>query len=164
MYEFWNSLVLYVDSVLWFGLIKSELILIMILVLVFVLIFGAIFIKLLKSKLLKNKQKLIYEYDNIFYIISWYNYQTWTADSLEIINKIFDNKNPSYISNHRLIVNDIQKIETDFWKKIIPSENWLKIKKFEKKIKLCSFWAKLLKFIILLVIVLFAVWVYYVKY
>ncbi len=164
MYEFWNNLVWYIDNIFWLWLINSQLILIMILVLVFVLIFGSIFIKLLKWKLLKNKQKLIYEYDNIFYIVSWYNYQTWTSDSLKIINKIFENKNPSYISNHKLIVNAIKEIEIDFWKKIIPSENWLKIKKFAKKIKLCSFLAKLLKVIIMLVIILFVVWIYYVKY
>lgn len=164
MYEFWNNVVLYFDNIFWLWLVNSQLILMMIIVLIFVLIFGAIFIKVLKWKLLRNKQKLIYEYDNIFYIISWYNYQTWTSDSLEIIHKILENKNPSYMSNHKLIFDSIQKIETEFWKKIIPIENWLRIKKFAKKIKFCSFLAKLLKVIIILVIILFVVWIYYVKY
>ena len=164
MYEFWNSLVLYVDNIFWFGLINSELILIIIIILFFVLIFGTIFVKLLKLKLLKHKQKLVYEYDNILYIVSSYNYQTWTYDSLEIIHKILESKNPAYMPNNNFIFDSIQKIETEFWKKIIPNENFLKIKKLIKKIKFCFFLAKLLKFIIILSIILFVAWIIYLNY
>lgn len=164
MNEFWKSLVLYIDNIFWFGISNSKLFLIMIIVLFFILFFGVIFLKLLKLKLLKNRQKLIYEYDNIFYIISWYNYQTWTNDSLEIFNKIIESKNLSYISNQKLIFASIQKIEAEFWKKIISIEDWFKIKKFTKKIRFFSLLAKLLKFIIMLFIILFVAWLYYIKY
>jgi hypothetical protein len=164
MYEFWSSLILYVDNVFWFCLVDSKIFLIIMIVLVFVLVFWVIFVKLLSWKLFKNKQKLIYEYDNIFYIISSYNYQTSTSDGIEIFNKLLKKDNLSYISNHKLIFDSVQKIEMEFWKKIITSENWWKIKKFTKKIKFYSLLAKILKFIIILSIILFLVWLYYIKY
>lgn len=160
MYIVWNNIVSYVDSFFGIWFVNSELILIMLFVLILIIIFN----KLLNNSLFKNRKQIIYQYDNVFYLISWYNYQTGTDDGIDIMHNLFDIKNPSYLYSHKTIFEAVQKIENDFWKKIIPIENRSKITKLRKKIRFWWFFVKFLKFILILAVILFVASMIYANY
>jgi len=154
-----NDIIIYFDGFFWFWLFNTRLLLVAILIII--LIIFLVLIKLLKTKKLKNQENLIYQYDNIVYLVSWYNYQTWTNDASLMFKEIFSNKQPSYMANHKLIFNSIQKLEKEFWKKIIPEEHWNTINKLTKKVKFFLFLFKLLKIIAIIILLLLVLWILY---
>ncbi len=162
------SLVNFVDSVLWLWLEMSVWILIILffaVILMFILFF---LFKSFSKKVLSTKQKLIYDYDNIFYLLARSQYdKEIDKDSvgwdpcIAAIKPILNLKKPSYIDNRELIKWNVKKVELLLWEQIIGDDIWKKINIFHKKIKSASLFAKISKiFLILIVVVLLAILVY----
>ena len=114
------------------------------------------------------KQKLIYEYDNIFYLLSLSQYQQELDKKslggdpcIAAIKPILNMKTPTYISNRILIKSNIKKVEVLLWKQVISDDIWNKINKFHKKIKSISLINKIVKILLMLIFVaIIAVFVY----
>jgi hypothetical protein len=65
------------------------------------------------------------------------------------------------MAKRKLIFSSVEKLEKDFWKKIVPEWNWKTIKQLTKKIGLQSFLSKLLKLMAIIVLLAFVLWVVY---
>lgn len=162
------SLVNFVDSVFGLWLEMAVWIIILSFVVIVVLIILIFISKKISKIILRKKQKLIYEYDNIFYLLAKSQYQK-EIDKKSIggdpciaaIKSILTLKNPSYIANKILIKENIKKVELLLWEQIIGDDVWKKINLFHKKIKSISLWSKIVKtFVILIVISLLFIFVY----
>ncbi len=159
MAVFLDEIVLYCSEFFWFWLFNTRLLILFVLLIILAVVLTLV--KLFETRKQKNTEKLIYEYDNIVYLVSWYNYQTWTNDAMVMFEKIFSKKKPSYMAKRKLIFSSVEKLEKDFWKKIVPEWNWKTIKQLTKKIGLQSFLSKLLKLMAIIVLLAFVLWVVY---
>lgn len=152
MFEGWHRLIVQID---WFVALwaqKTEILLFVIFIFLLIIVF-AFFIYLFKKQSNKIRQKLIYQYDNIFYLISWYNYQTNTSDWLEMMMQVLDSKNPSYEDSHSKIFKSVQEIESSFGKKIIPQNDWKIIKRLRSQLGILLFCNKVLKILLFLFVI-----------
>ena len=152
-----NDTISYFSGILWFGTFNTKLFILVVLLIVLVVVF--ILVELFKNKKLKDEKKLVHKYDDIVYLVSWYNYQTWTNDALVMFEKIFSSKKPAYIAKRKVIFDSVEKLEEDFWKKIVPKEHWQTINKLVKKVGFSLFLFRLLKIIAILVLLLLVLWV-----
>ena len=150
-----DSLVLHFDSIFGFWLFNTKLLLFA--VLLAIIIVFSLLTKFFKNRKIKNEKKLIYEYDNVIYLLSWYNYATSSNDVSTMFSKIFEKKNPSYITNHKQIFSFINNLEKNSWKTVVSEKRWDDIKKLTRKLKTANFFlktSKLITIIFLLFLVL----------
>lgn len=162
------NLVNSVDSIFGLWLEISVWILIILFFAVILLIILWFVSKKLSKIILSKKQKLIYEYDNIFYLLARVQYQKeidkksigWDP-CIAAIKPILNLKEPTYIANKILIKENIKKVEVLLWEQVISDGVWKKISIFDRKIRSLSLWAKIVKiFLILIVLSLLAVFIY----
>lgn len=161
MNTIWYNMVSYVDWFLSLWLESSAWFLLSFFWFIIILLLSIIFFKISKKQILKFKERLIYQYDNIFYIISKYDYQTSGKWSLNIMKNIFTLKKPSYLSNHKLINTTLKQLESDLWQNIISEEIWSKIKTLHKRVWFNWFVNKLFKFISIVSIISFVLVIIY---
>lgn len=154
MANLWYNSVAYLDGFLSLWLEISAYILLFFLWFIFVFVLSIIFVRIFKKRMLKFKEKLVYGYDSIFYIISTHDYQTSWNSWLSIMNSIFDLKKPGYLKNFKLINTEVRKIEENLWQKIISEEIWSKIKTLHKRVWSNVFFYKIFKFIIIISLLL----------
>ncbi len=164
MIQFWYDIVLYVDSFLNFWLETSALIVLSVFVGIFLLIIFFILLRFLEKKYLKNNQKLIYQYDNIFYVLSGYSYKTWSNEILVLMDKIFKSNKLNYISNHDTIFKLIKGLESDFWNTIIWNDIWSQILLLKRKIKTNNVLKWFIKIFSYLIIIVFLILFLYIKF
>lgn len=140
-----DSLVLHFDSIFGFWLFNTKLLLFA--VLLAITIIFSLLTKFFKNRKIKNEKKLIYEYDNVIYLLSWYNYATSSNDVSTMFSKIFEKKNLSYITNHKQIFSFINNLEKNSWKTVVSEKRWNDIKKLTRKLKTANFFLKISKLI-----------------
>lgn len=155
MNNLWYNMVSYVDWFLSLWLEMSAWFLLSIIWFLIITILCLIFLKISKKRILKFKEKLIYQYDAIFYIMSKYDYQTSGKSSLNLMNEIFALAKPAYLQNHKLIYNAIKKIENDLWQQIISQEIWSKIKILHWRVWSNTFINRFFKFIMIITLISF---------
>ena len=162
------SLVNFVDNIFWLWLEMSVWFILSLVIFVIILFILKLVLSSFAKKVLWIKQKLIYEYDNIFYLLSLSQYeQELDKKSLggdpciAAIKPILNMKNPTYISNRIIIKSNIKKVEILLWKQVISDDIWNQINKFHKKLKSTSLIHKIVKILLMLILfVMVVVFVY----
>jgi hypothetical protein len=154
------SLVNFVDNIFWLWLEMSVwfiLIFIVSIVILYVL-------KLILNRFTKNslwiKQKLIYEYDNIFYLLSLSQYQQeldkkslgWDP-CISAIKPIVNMENPDYVSHKIMIKTNIKQVESLLWVEVISNDIWDKISNFHKKLKLANLYYNIFKILLIFIFI-----------
>lgn len=130
----------------------------MIIIILLVLVF---LFKRFKKRILVLKEKLIFEYDNVFYLLASAQYKKeldkasmgWDP-CIAAIKPIINMDKPSYLANRSLIKENIKKVETLLWEQIIDKSIWRKISIFYAKLKSISLLYKILKILFVLIILL----------
>lgn len=153
------NLVNFVNTIFWLWLEMSVWFILSIMVLVVILLLFKLILKKINKRLSIIKQKLIYEYDNIFYLLSLSQYQQeldkkslgWDP-CIAAITPILNMKNPDYISNHSMINSNIKKVEVLLWKQVISDNIWNKINKFHKKLKSIILVYKIFKILLMFIL------------
>ncbi len=164
MIQFWYDIVLYVDSFLKVWLETSALLVLSVFIGIILIIIFLILLRFLEKKYLKNKQKLIYQYDNIFYVLSGYSYKTWSDYVLVLMDTIFKSNKLNYISNHDTILKSIKELESDFWNTIIWNDIWSQIFLLKRKIKTNNVLRWIIKIFSYFIIIIFFVLFLYIKF
>ena len=127
-----------------------------------VLLFLFILLSKIAKKRVNNEQKLVYECDNVFYHIAASQYKVWLKAEdtklqdkhLSVIKRLFESKNPNYISNIELIKSSVKSIEKEIWKKITHKNIWDNIDLCVSKMKKLALWSKILKLITILIVIM----------
>lgn len=167
MFSMWNSMILYFESLLSFGLEKTELFIFSLFVFVLVFLAYLLFSKILSKKIVKHKENLIYQYDYIIYILSWFVYKY--SDGTKVLdeylfNPLFKSKNLQYTKNYKLIFEAVEKIQSELAQNIIQDSEWKKISKLNSKIWFYKKTLLLFKIILVLSFLLIVSLFVYFKY
>ena len=145
-----------VNNIIWESFIKTPW-LILVLLFVFILWLYLFVSMRLWNLSQKVEKQIIYEYDNILYLWSEYYYNH--LDSLQtnpwiiVLKSVLKSWTSQYIPNKNLIKNTILKIEDRLWEKAISDQEWQKLDKLLKKLRIRRFFSILLKTIIVLIII-----------
>ncbi len=145
-----------VNNIIWESFIKTPW-LILVLLFVFILWLYLFVSMRLWNLSQKVEKQIIYEYDNILYLWSEYYYNH--LDSLQtnpwiiVLKSVLKSWTSQYIPNKSLIKNTILKIEDRLWEKAISDQEWQKLDKLLKKLRIRRFFSILLKTIIVLIII-----------
>ncbi len=155
------NLVNFVDSIFWLWLEMSVWLILFLVIIVITLFVLKIVLKRISAKISDIKQKLIYQYDNIFYLLSLSQYKEELDKKslggdpcIAAIKPIINMKKPTYISSSVIIKSNIKKVEVLLWKQVISDELWSKINKFHKKLKSISLIYKIFKILLILILLL----------
>ncbi len=157
------NIINFINIMFWIEIVSWMLI--VFIVVVFLLILLWFVVSRLWKKKINITQKLVYQYDNIFYLLSLSQYKndlnnlnnveiynnTWDK-WLSLIKSIFNLKNPNYIQNWDLILSGVKKIETLLWEKILGDEINSIINNLNKKLKSISLFYKILQILLILTV------------
>lgn len=158
MVESISNIVDSVNWIIWESFIKPRVIILLLALFILWLYF---FVSMKLWNLSQNvEKKIVYQYDNIFYLLSLYyndHFETLKACPWLIVFKgIIRSGKSKYIPNKIMIKDTVSKIEDKLWTKIVPDEERNKLSKLFKKYKIRNLISKLLKFIIILIIIFLA--------
>lgn len=157
----WYVMVDFVSFLFGVWLETASWILISFFLLIIILLILVFLFKKFNKKILSFKKKLIFEYDNIFYLLASAQYKKeidktsmWWDPCIAAIKPIISMENPSYLANRRLIKENVGKVEKLLWYQIIEDWIWKKINIFYTKLKTISLLYKILKILFVIIILL----------
>ncbi len=157
----WTIMVDFVSFLFGVWLETASWVLISFFLLIIILLILVFLFKKFNKKILSFKKKLIFEYDNIFYLLASAQYKKeldkasiWWDPCIAAIKPIINMENPSYLVNRYLIKENVRKVETLLWQQVIDQAIWKKINNFYSKLKSISLLYKILKFLFVLIVLL----------
>lgn len=104
----------------------------------------------------KIEEKIVYYYDNLFYMLANAKNKNVIKDEwFDIFSSLATSDNANYIQNRDKIYDDVKKIENKISMKIVPDSLWEQINRLYKKMKIKKFFGWLLKMLLLIIILFF---------
>ncbi len=102
------------------------------------------------KKIVANQKELIYNYDNIFYLLAKSQYEKELDKEsiggdpcIAAIKPILNCENPDYLSNRKVIKENIKKVEILLWDQIIGDDTWDREKVLYKQYQKNLLWKKI---------------------